>query len=142
MQYIAGSKQSKMSVTTTSNTTTQSVLNLLADYEVTHSGDDTDATVEAPNPRPSAEEARQNPDWWTRDHNDVPTYRPINYSLDRELRPWARPGIETAFVSTMLSGVGIVAVGSFLDMEFWRVRLIVGIPGYSKAMENNWWEGK
>ncbi|KAJ9653754.1 hypothetical protein H2198_007101 [Neophaeococcomyces mojaviensis] len=105
-----------MSVTTTSNTTTQSVLKVLADYELTHSGNDTDGTVEAPNPRLVDQETRQNPDWWTRDYNGVPPYRPINYDLDHELRPWARPGIETAFVWTMLNGVGVVAATARL----WR----------------------
>lgn len=125
-----------MSVTTTSNTTTQSVLKVLADYELTHSGNDTDGTVEAPNPRLVDQETRQNPDWWTRDYNGVPPYRPINYDLDHELRPWARPGIETAFVWTMLNGVGVVAVGSLFHMLFMRVVLTFGNQATARLWRN------
>ena len=98
-----------MSVTTTANATSQAVLQALADYDLTHSGSE-DAVVEPPNPRSQAEETRENPEGWRDDYHGVPPYRPINYELDREQRPWARPGIETAFVWTMLNGVGIVAV--------------------------------
>lgn len=101
-----------MSVTTTANPATQTVLQALADYDLTHTGNDqtSDGTIEAPNPRSRSDEIQQNPDWWLEDYNGVPPYRPINYELDHESRPWARPGIETAFVWTMLNGVGIVAV--------------------------------
>lgn len=100
-----------MSVTTTANTTTQAVLHVLADYELTHSGEQPQSsTVESPNARSAKEEEAENPDWWPNDYNAIPQYRPINYNLDRESRPWAQPGIETAFVWTMLNGVGIVSV--------------------------------
>ncbi|KAK5069239.1 hypothetical protein LTR64_008606 [Lithohypha guttulata] len=105
-----------MSATTTANTRTQAVLNLLADYELTHSGHDTTGVVEPPNPRSVEDETRQNPDFWTRDYHGVPPYRPINYELDYDARPWARPGVETAFVWVMLNGVGIVAATARL----WR----------------------
>ena len=100
-----------MSVTTTANTTTQSVLHLLADYELTHSGDDIEVNAaDPPNPRSRNEAREQNPDWWPEDYRGIPAHRPIDYNLDRESRPWANPGIETAFVWTMLNGVGIIAV--------------------------------
>lgn len=100
-----------MSVTTTANKTTQSVLHLLADYELTHSGNEDQLTeVEEPNTRSRIETDAQNPSWWMMDYHGVPAYRPINYNLDRESRPWAQPGIETAFVWTMLNGVGLIAV--------------------------------
>jgi hypothetical protein len=102
-----------MSVTTTANTTTQSILHVLADYELTHSGEGQQTSaVEPPNPRNTNEERAENPEWWPEDYNAIPPYRPINYNLDRESRPWAQPGIETAFVWTMLNGVGVVSVSS------------------------------
>lgn len=114
-----------MSVTTTANPISQSVLTILADYELTHSGNETtEGTVEAPNPRSVEEEtSSSNPDWWTRDYNGVPPHRPINYNLDREQRPWARPGIETAFVWVMLNGVGAVAVSNSVLRWFEMERL-------------------
>jgi hypothetical protein len=100
-----------MSVTTTANTTTQSILHILADYELTHSGEcQQSSIVDPPNPRSTDQEQPQNPDWWPDNYNAIPAYRPINYNLDRESRPWAQPGIETAFVWTMLNGVGIISV--------------------------------
>ena len=102
-----------MSVTTAANTTTQSVLHLLADYELTHSGEEPTGSVpEPPNPRSRSEDSDQNPDWWPENYHGIPAHRPINYNLDRESRPWAQPGVETAFVWTMLNGVGIIAVCS------------------------------
>jgi hypothetical protein len=102
-----------MSVTTTANTTTQSILHVLADYELTHSGEDQQfAVIEPPNERSKEEEETENPDWWPNNYNGIPAYRPINYNLDRESRPWAQPGVETVFVWTMLNGVGIVSVRS------------------------------
>lgn len=106
-----------MSVTTTANRTTQSILTLLADYELTHSGDEQNGVIEPPNERSKTEDTRQNPEGWRDDYDGVPPYRPINHDLDREQRPWARPGIETAFVWTMLNGVGVVASTS----RVWRL---------------------
>jgi hypothetical protein len=100
-----------MSVTTTANVTTQQILHVLADYELTHSGEEErNGIVEPPNKRSETEETAPNPEWWPEDYHYIPSYRPINYHLDREIRPWAQPGVETAFVWTMLNGVGIVAV--------------------------------
>ena len=111
-ECILNNKAIDMSVTTTANTTTQSVLNLLADYELTHSEppdiaspDPQTATL---NPRDSSSET-DNPDWWPTEYNGIPPHRPINYNLDRESRPWGSNGVETAFVSVMLNGVGFVA---------------------------------
>lgn len=98
-----------MSVTTTASTTTQGVIRLLADYDLTHSGDE-DGTVDASlNERPTAP-TRSNPSWWPTDQNGIPPYRPIDYNLDREQRPWAGSPAESAFAWTLLNGVGIVSV--------------------------------
>jgi hypothetical protein len=98
-----------MSVTTTASTTTQGVIRLLADYDLTHTGDDSGDIDSSLNERPEAT-TRSNPSWWPTDHNGIPPYRPIDRNLDREQRPWAGPGAETVFAWTLLNGVGIVAV--------------------------------
>ncbi|KIW07199.1 uncharacterized protein PV09_02065 [Verruconis gallopava] len=108
-----------MSETTTTATITarQPVLQVLADYELTHTGEEAQNSTDALSNSPSeTNEIKENPDWWPEDYNAIPPYRPINYHLDRESRPWAQPGIETAFVWTMLNGVGIIAFSS----KVWR----------------------
>lgn len=107
-----------MSVTTTANPLAQSVLRVLADYELTHSSHDNldSDEIGTLNPRSQAAETRSNPEGWTDDYRGVPPYRPINYQLDREQRPWAQPGIETAFVWVMLNGVGCVSVCLYLNV--------------------------
>ena len=98
-----------MSVTTSTNTVSQSVLRLLADCEVHHSGELVDEdVVEGQNPRsPSRVD---NPEWWPTDHRRVPQQRPINRNLDRELRPAGSFLVETCFILTMLGGVAVNAV--------------------------------
>lgn len=99
--------------TTTTETTTLSpaVLRLLADYELTHTGEE-GQPPSPPNNR--SEPVVQNPSWWPTNYDGIPPYRPIDYNLDRDQRPWARPGIETAFAFTMLNGVGVVAVSPLM----------------------------
>jgi hypothetical protein len=101
--------------TSTININSPAVLRLLADYDLTHTGGEEDGEVQPPNSQPEVQ--RENPSWWPTNYNDIPPYRPINYNLDREQRPWARPGIETAFAFTMLNGVGVVAVSPFMTLD-------------------------
>ena len=102
-----------MSVTTTANPATQNVLNLLADYELTHSEPPNTANPDPQtatlNPRETPPTETENPDWWPTDYNGIPPHRPINYNLDRESRPWGASGPESVFVMVMLNGVGFVA---------------------------------
>ena len=109
-----------MSVTTTANTTTQTVFRVLQDYELTHSEE---PNTEDPNPQTASlnprDEITSNPEYWPTDYNGVPPHRPINYNLDRESRPWGSNGIESTFVSVMLNGVGAVAAVA----RSWRVTL-------------------
>jgi hypothetical protein len=108
-----------MSVTTTANPVAQSVLRVLADYELTHSGDNesTDGEVKPPNHRSQEAETTANPDSWPTEYNGIPPHRPINYNLDHELRPWGSNGVETVFVVIMLNGVGLVAAAA----RSWRL---------------------
>ncbi|KAH8597356.1 hypothetical protein B0O99DRAFT_508123 [Bisporella sp. PMI_857] len=49
---------------------------------------------------------------WPNDYRDVPTYRPINRSLDFNERPGGRHFAERAFIYTMLHGVWLNAKAS------------------------------
>lgn len=97
-----------MSVTTTSNVTTQGVVRLLADYELTHTGDD-EAADSSLNERQRVS-TLSNPGWWPTDHHGIPPHRPIDYNIDREQRPWGGSPVGDVFAWTLLNGVGIVAV--------------------------------
>lgn len=85
---------------------TNSVVRLLADYELHHS--DSDSNAPAPNPR--SETQSENPEWWPNDHRRIPDYRPINRELVGEMRPAGTNMAEAWFITTMLSGVTINAV--------------------------------
>lgn len=98
-------------MTVTQNAVSQSVLHLLTDYELHHSGvDSTDAPVAPTNPMTRPAALSQNPDWWPTNYRSVPDRRPINRELDRSLRPGGRHFMETWFIFTMLSGVTVMSV--------------------------------
>ncbi len=100
-----------MSVTTSTNTVTQSVLHLLTDYDLHHSGDPAiSGRPEPPNASQTDTAEHQNPDWWPTDHRRVPDHRPVNQDLDRSLRPDGINGAERTFIFTMLRGVQLMAV--------------------------------
>lgn len=101
-----------MSVTTTENPVSQTVLHLLTDYELHHSGDATIAgAVEEPNSRelPTSE----NPEWWPTNYRRIPDHRPINRHLDKSLRPGGTDPVEVWFIFTMLAGVALKSVSLF-----------------------------
>ncbi|KAI1616157.1 hypothetical protein EDD37DRAFT_98434 [Exophiala viscosa] len=100
-----------MSVTTTSNPLTQTLLLALTDYDLHHSGDPENPQRPAdPNTTPSATTlTQQNPAWWPNDHRRIPPHRPINRELDRDLRPGGTNVVEQAFIYTMLRGVQVQA---------------------------------
>jgi len=99
-----------MSVTTRTNVVSQSALQLLADYELHHSGDpETQGTVASPNPRTDLGAVSTNPPSWPTDHRRIPPYRPIDYNLDLEQRPGGLHFVESVFIATMLNGVRLNA---------------------------------
>lgn len=104
-----------MSVTTTDNPVTSSLRETLQDYEIRLTG-----ARDLPEPAPwvrltdhEAPEGVANPPGWDdAPYRGMPRYRPINYHLDREQRPWGSNAIETGFVVTMFHGVWLTAVSS------------------------------
>ena len=98
-----------MSVTTSTTTVSQSVLHVLADYELTHSPEHP-RRPELPNAREDLSAEVSNPATWPEDHRRVPPHRPIDYNLDRDLRPGGLNPIEALFIATMLNGVRVNAV--------------------------------
>ena len=100
-----------MSVTTSTNTTTQSVRHVLADYDLHHSDDlQNPSELEPPNRNTTPDV--ENPPSWDREHSGVPPYRPINRNLDMELRPGGTNVVEAIFIATMLNGVRLTAVSA------------------------------
>jgi hypothetical protein len=100
-----------MSVTTSTNTVSQTVLHLLADYELHHSGDFVEpGIVEGQNSRP--ESRSSNTEGWPTNHRRIPDRRPIDRNLDRDLRPAGSFFMETCFIWTMLGGVTINSVSN------------------------------
>lgn len=100
-----------MSVTTSTNTATQSVLQVLADYDVHHSGNPAEASKPAPpNANRAPDTGSVNPPNWDTEHNGVPPYRPINRNLDLDSRPGGANLPEAMFIATLLNGVRLNAV--------------------------------
>ncbi|KAK8041326.1 hypothetical protein PG994_014333 [Apiospora phragmitis] len=117
-----------MSVTTTDNPITSTLSDTLQDYEIRLTG-----AQDLPQPQqedaPLLPQNNQFPDWvpltdhaapdvedppdWDTEHRGVPRYRPINYHLDREQRPWGSNAIETGFVLHMFHGVWLTAFTSW-----------------------------
>jgi len=100
-----------MSVTTSTNTTTQTVLHVLADYDLHHSGDPKNPSEPAP-PNYNITACGENPLGWDTEHRRVPPYRPINRNLDMTLRPGGMNIAESIFIATMLNGVHLTAVSA------------------------------
>jgi hypothetical protein len=98
-----------MSVTTTANPLTSSVLQVLTDYDLHHSGSPENPQA-APTPNSRPDSSPSNPLDWPTNHRAVPPYRPADRNLDREQRPGGMNAVETVFIFTMLNGVRINAV--------------------------------
>ncbi|KAK8135390.1 hypothetical protein PG984_003330 [Apiospora sp. TS-2023a] len=123
-----------MSVTTTDNPITSTLSETLQDYEIRLTGAPDLPSAQRQRAAESApllsSQQRQdgggfpawvpltdhaapldveNPADWDTEHRGVPRYRPINYHLDREVRPWGSNGIETTFVLHMFHGVWLTA---------------------------------
>lgn len=98
-----------MSVTLTENRTVYSLGRTLADYDLQHSGEETDVP-ETPNSRPVPQGAGNNPADWEDSFRRVPDYRPVDYDLDFAYRDTTQNGIERAFIWNMFSGIVLTSV--------------------------------
>ena len=100
-----------MSVTTTANRVSGTVLQALTDYDLHHPGQaEQPRTPEAPNTRPSPAEVIENPENWDNEHRRVPPYRPVDQSLYGPERPGGVNPVEMTLIYVMLHGEGLVAV--------------------------------
>jgi hypothetical protein len=98
-----------MSVTTTANPVSATVLQALADYDLHHSGaPETPSTPSPPNQQSSPR--AETPENWDTEHRRVPPFRPVDRSLLGPERPDGVNAIETTFIYLMLHGVGVVSV--------------------------------
>jgi len=119
-----------MSVTATSNPVTASVLQVLTDYDLHHSGSPGNPSP-APSPNIRSYPSTSNPRDWPTNHRAVPPYRPVDRNLDREQRPGGLNGAEVVFIYIMLNGVKMNAMantawratlGKFND-KWWRYEI-------------------
>ena len=100
-----------MSVTTTSNPITYASAAVLRDYELTHSNEELDTSLNThPAPAPNGSQESNSPATWPSEHRRVPAYRPINTELDQSERRVYQNPIERAFIGTMFSGVFLQSV--------------------------------
>lgn len=139
-----------MSVTTTENPATHTLLRTLADYDLHHSGSPTTPKpAPPPNAQPSTDSpevtssSANNPDWWPEDYRRIPDYRPANPNLDREQRPDGVNAIERAFISTMFLGVATnaVSVASLDGGELLGFMADFYDLGNGAIVEEDWFEG-
>lgn len=96
-----------MSVTTTANPVTYSLQTVLADYDLHHTEEEVDTSLNA-HPAPAG--SNDNPGSWPTEHRRVPAYRPINTELDQSERRVYLSGVEQAFVTVMFTGVFLESV--------------------------------
>ncbi|KAL3457406.1 hypothetical protein BJX64DRAFT_19099 [Aspergillus heterothallicus] len=93
-----------MSTTTTTTTTTNNTLSILADYELHHSGSETQNAPSSAVPPFSSQPAN-----WPTNHRRVPPHRPVNRNLDPAERAAGSNVPEYIFIQSMLHGVWLNA---------------------------------
>ncbi|PYH96518.1 hypothetical protein BO71DRAFT_439476 [Aspergillus ellipticus CBS 707.79] len=95
-----------MSTTTTTQSISTSTLSILSDYEIHHTGTETQPLLQPqiPNSPPSSQPAN-----WPADHRRIPPYRPVNRNLDYEQRSAGSSAGEYVFIQSMLHGVWLNA---------------------------------
>jgi hypothetical protein len=102
----------KMSVTTTANPITYNLQTVLADYDLHHTEEELDTSLNA-HPAPNTSQA--NPSSWPTEHRRVPEFRPINRELDQSERRVFQNGIEQVFVGVMFTGVFLESVSTNIE---------------------------
>ncbi|KAI9713026.1 MAG: hypothetical protein M1820_001011 [Bogoriella megaspora] len=93
-----------MSVTTTANPITTTLLRTLDDYTIHETpSSSSHPSPEALNPNPTP--TVSNPPDWPDDYNAIPNYRPVDHTRDMTLRPGGMNPAETVFIFLMMNGV-------------------------------------
>jgi hypothetical protein len=100
-----------MSVTTTANPLTHTLSTVLADYDLHHTDESHDTSLNA-HPAPSE---THNPSDWPTEHRRVPAFRPVNTQLDQSERRVYQNGAERTFILVMFTGVFIESVSICAD---------------------------
>lgn len=103
-----------MSATTVDNPITTAVSRqVLQDYDIHLTGDETVAPPNTDSRPPQTTPTASNPPGWDTEHRGVPPYRPINREMDLTQRPLGGNPVGDVFVTTMFTGVAINAVSVF-----------------------------
>lgn len=110
-----------MSSTTTTTTAAveASTLSILSDYEIHHTGSETQPQSQAA--RDSTPTVSQPVDWPSH-YRRIPSYRPVNRNLSYEERTAGMNAAEYVFIQSMLHGVWLNAVS---NLFFYFNRLIL-----------------
>ncbi|KAI3392894.1 hypothetical protein diail_5027 [Diaporthe ilicicola] len=99
-----------MSATTVDNPMTTAVSRqVLRDYDIHLTGDETVAPPNTDSRPPQSTSTVSNPPGWDTEHRGVPPHRPINTGLDLTQRPLGGNPVGAVFVTTMFTGVTINA---------------------------------
>jgi hypothetical protein len=96
-----------MSVTTTANPIHYSLHTVLADYDLHHTEEEHDTSLNA---HPAPTTSQVNPSSWPTEHRRVPEFRPINTELDQSERRVFLSPVERVFVGVMFTGVYLQSV--------------------------------
>ncbi|PWY90704.1 hypothetical protein BO70DRAFT_306857 [Aspergillus heteromorphus CBS 117.55] len=87
--------------------TTTTTLSILSDYEVHHTGADSQPQFQTQLPVPAPSPPQ--PANWPTNHRRIPAYRPVNRHLDYNERAAGGSLGEYVFIQTMLHGVWLNA---------------------------------
>ena len=110
-----------MSVTTTQNPRTYGIVRTLADYELHHSKEEEEQSVNEVNTQPPSSEHAQRPlgssPVWETQYRRVPPYRPVDPELDFDSRNITLNRVETFFIFNMFGGISMVEVSNLLQSQ-------------------------
>ncbi|KAI0406341.1 hypothetical protein F4802DRAFT_111568 [Xylaria palmicola] len=99
-----------MTTTTTVNTTTRSLSDVLSDYELHISSPPREGVDSSNDVDPHQVRGIQNPANWPTNHRRVPPYRPVDYDLDLSQRIVFQNNFERGFINAMFFGLRLVTV--------------------------------
>jgi hypothetical protein len=124
-----------MSVTTTANPIHYSLQTVLADYDLHHTEEELDTSLNA---HPAPTTSQGNPSSWPTEHRRVPEFRAINTELDQSERRVYLSGVEQVFVGVMFTGVYLQSVSIRLEKSRYMTDVCVRL--FRKPGEDQWAE--